>query len=206
MDNCTGEDTVPTAVLPHDPAEDPVPEVLDADTEEDSATEDLSQVEVKSGGLKSHLSQIVAQTIVFSFHQKKHFPMLHFVPFIAVSENAMQFHFYDSEKDLYFVTAELELFDIYGSLHLNTVLITWLVLNHRLFMSEGTEEMKRGTKSFGFHSFAKDKLNLYRHDIEMGSLHIKPECFSICRLTRFSYLSKTSGEYFAEPKTMLNKI
>jgi hypothetical protein len=206
MDNCTGEDAVPTAVLPQDPAEDSEPEVLDSDTEEDSATEDLSKVEVKSEGLNSHLAQIVAQTIVFSFHQKKHFPMLHFVPSIAISQNAMQFHFYDSEKDLYFVTGELELFDIQGDLHLNTVLITWLVLNHRLFMSEGTEEMKRGTKSFRFHSFAKDKLDLYRHDIEMGSLHIKPECFSIRSLSDFLHISETSGEYFAEPKTMLGKI
>jgi hypothetical protein len=188
-DNCTEEDTVPIAVL--------LPGVLDADTEEDSATEDLSQIEVKSEELDSHLSQIVAQTIVFSFHQKKHFPMLHFVPSIAVSQDAMQFHFYDSEKDLYFVTGKLELFNFRGKLHLNTVLITWLVLNHRLFMSEGTEGMKRGTKSFGFHSFAKDKLDLYRHDIKMGSLHIKPTRFHIPSLSHFLPMSETSGEYFA---------
>ena len=95
------------------------------------------QIELKSDGLQSHLSQLIAQTVVFCFYQKKLNQHLTFVPSIAVNRNHIQFHFYDSENDVYLVSQEMPLF-VNQTLHLSTVLATWLVLNHRYLLSDAT--------------------------------------------------------------------
>jgi hypothetical protein len=196
--NVEADDGIPIAVLPQD-SSDSDPDL----SNDDSANDDLSHTEVTSSGLQSLLSQIIAQTIVFSFHQKKHFPMLHFVPSIAVSENAIQFHFYDSENDLYFVSGELNLFHANGTLHLTTVLATWLVLNHRYLSSEGTEEMKKCRK-FGFHSMAKDNLVFYQKDLRMGKRfqNVKTQAVSLGNMHQF-FINEV-GESYANPKKRKN--
>jgi hypothetical protein len=150
----------------------------DSSDTDDSSSEDLSQIEVKCDELQTHLSRIISQTIVFSFHQKKHFKFLNLVPSIAVCKRSIQFHFYDAENDLYFVNDEMPLFDVDGDLLLTTVIATWLVLNYRIFVPKATEGMLKEGK-FGFHSYAQDSLILYQNDITMGNINFKPRIFRL---------------------------
>ena len=136
-----------------------------------SSDEDLYQIELKSDGLQSHLSQLIAQTVVFCFYQKKLNQHLTFVPSIAVNRNHIQFHFYDSENDVYLVSQEMPLF-VNQTLHLSTVLATWLVLNHRYLLSDATEEMLNEGK-FGFHDIAHESLHLYKKRNQNGFNNVK---------------------------------
>ena len=166
-----------------------VPEDLSEFADDDcSSYEDLHQIEVKSDGLQSHWSQVIAQTIVFSFYQRKLNQALSLVPSIAVNKNHIQFHFYDSEKDVYLVSQEMPLF-VNQTLHLSTVLATWLVLNHRYLLSDATEEMLSEGK-FGFHDIAHESLHLYKNEIKMGSTVLKPETFQLNVLQGYCYQSR----------------
>jgi hypothetical protein len=149
----------------------------DLEDENDSSNEDLSQIKVKSDDLQFHLSQIVAQTIVFSFHQRKHYP-LYLLPSIGVSKHAIQFHFYDAREDLYFASYNLPLFYTTNELNMTVVLATWLVLNHSFFTPKPSKSMLEEGK-FGFHSLAQENLFRYRNEICMGSASIKPHTFQI---------------------------
>jgi hypothetical protein len=126
------------------------------------------------------------------------------VPYIGVNEEHIQFHFYDSVKDLYFVSNELELFLVNNNLHLTTVLVTWLVLNHRFLMSEVTEEMVKDGK-FGFHSFAQGNLEYYRNELAMGMKTIKPYTFEL-GMKKFyqKRLGKNSEQFLEEAKRKKN--
>ncbi|XP_078319131.1 uncharacterized protein LOC111118743 [Crassostrea virginica] len=147
-------------------------------SDDESLAEDLSQIEVMSDELQKNLSQLISETVVFSFYQKKQFPSLSLVPSIGVSKSHIQFHFYDADKDVYFISQEMPLFYKDKSLHLTTVLAIWLVLNYRCFLSEATEEMTSEGK-FGFHAQVSETLHLYKHKIELGMSSIKPQTFHL---------------------------
>ena len=166
-----------------------------------SSDEDLYQIELKSDVLQSHLSQLIAQTVVFSFYQRKR--NLTFVPSIALNRNHIQFHFYDSENDVYLVSQEMPLF-VNQTLHLSTVLATWLVLNHRYLLSDATEEMLNEGK-FGFHDIAHKSLHLYEKEIKMGSTMLRPETFQLNVLQEFCYQSRKRTEEILEDLKRLKK-
>lgn len=142
----------------------------------ESSEDNLSQIDVEFESLHKFFSQIASQSIVFSFYQKKCNSAVSIVPSIAVSKTHVQFHFYDCEKDLYFLSQEMPLFsEDDNELLLETVIATWLVLNYRHLLSGPTEGMVKGEK-FGFHSNVSDEvLNLYRNEIKMGITKIKTE-------------------------------
>ncbi|XP_048744325.2 uncharacterized protein LOC125657649 [Ostrea edulis] len=175
-----------------------VPENVDKDSSDDDFSDDtLSQIEVKSEDLKNHLSQLFSQTIVFSFYEKKCHPFLNLVPYIGVSKSHIQFHFYDSQKDIYLASKEMPLFYVNQTLRLPTVIATWLVLNFKHLLSEITEDMEREGK-FGFHSqVLPESLNLYKTEIEMG-LTVKPKTFQFMvanYVPTIFIAKKTDAEY-----------
>lgn len=156
----------------------PVPENPDTDTLDDESSSDdgLSQIEVKTDDLNNHLSQLFSQTIVFSFYQKKCNPASNIVPSIGVSKNHIQFHFYDSEKDIYLASKQMPLFYENKTLQIPTVIATWLVLNYKHLSSGVTKNIESEGK-FGFHSqIFPESLHLYQNNLEMG-LTVKPETF-----------------------------
>lgn len=67
---------------------------------------------------------------------------------------------------MYLVSQEMPLFEN-QTLHLSTVLATWLVLNHRYLLSDATEEMFHEGK-FGFHDIAHESLHLYEKENQNG--------------------------------------
>eukprot|EP00105_Crassostrea_gigas_P016788 XP_011434306.1 PREDICTED: uncharacterized protein LOC105333164 [Crassostrea gigas] len=161
---------IAATVIPEEFSQDP--ESLQDESSEDDLTEFDS--------LQKYFSQTVAQSIVFSFYQKKCNQAVNIVPFIAVSKTHVQFHFYDCEKDLYFLSQEMPLFaGDCDELLMETVIATWLVINYRYLLSGPTEEMVRGEK-FGFHSNVSDEaLNLYRNEIKMGITKLKTKDFDV---------------------------
>lgn len=174
------------------------------DLDEKSSDECLSQIEVKIDELHSHFSQLISQTIVFSFYQTKCEPALTLIPSIGVSKSRIQFHFYDSEKDIYLLSREMPLFydDAKKALNLSTVIATWLVLNYKHLISGASEEMSEG--KFGFHSkISKEILHLYKHDIKLGLTMFKPCMFQDnILLKRYKVLSKDPEVIDAKyPKT-----
>lgn len=154
-----------------------VPESSDTDSSgEDSDNNGLSQTEVKADDLNNHLSQLFSQTIVFSFYEKKCNPALNIVPSIGVSKTHIQFHFYDSQNDIYLASKEMPLFYKNKTLQIPTVIATWLVLNYKHLSSGVTKNIENEGK-FGFHSqIFSESLHLYQNDVEMG-ITVQPETF-----------------------------
>lgn len=72
---------------------------------------------------------------------------------------------------MYLVSKEMLLF-VNQTLHLSTVLATWLVLNHRYLLSDATEEVFNGGK-FGFHDIAHESLHLYKKGNQNGFNNVK---------------------------------
>nr|XP_011453915.2 uncharacterized protein LOC105346863 [Crassostrea gigas] len=164
---------IAATVIPEEPVEE-------SESILESSEDNLSQNEVKFKSLEQFFPQIASQSIVFSFYQKKCNSAISIVPYIAVSKTHVQFHFYDCEKDLYFLSQEMPLFSHDDTeLFLETVIATWLVLNYRYLLSGPTEGMVKGEK-FGFHSNVSDEvLNLYRNEIKMGITELKTEHLDI---------------------------
>ncbi|KAK3094398.1 hypothetical protein FSP39_001248 [Pinctada imbricata] len=125
----------------------------------------------KCSSLGDHLSHVQSQAIVFSFYQRNRHQDLNFVPTLAVSRKHIQFHFYDSEKDMFLMSCELPLFRE-GDIHLNlcTVVATWLVVNYKALMTGATKEMEKEPK-FGLHEyFGPVSLDYYKTGIKMAPL------------------------------------
>ena len=133
------------------------------------------------------MSQLIAQTLVLSFYQKKLNQHLTFVPSIAVNRNLInQFHFYNSENDVYLVSQEMPLF-VNQTLHLSTVLATWLVLNHRYLYCLMPEKKYLMKESLAFTIL---HMNLYEKEIKMGSTMLRPQTFQLNVLQGFCYQSR----------------
>lgn len=154
-----------------------VPTPENPDTDDESLSNDgPSQTEVKTDGLNNHLSHLFSQTIVLSFYQKKCNPALNIVPLIGVSKTHIQFHFYDSEKDIYLASKQMPLFYKNKTLQIPTVIATWLVLNYKHLSSGVTRNIENNGK-FGFHSqILPESLPLYQNDIEVGHT-VEPKTF-----------------------------
>ena len=164
------------------------------------SNEDNSDSAVLSNGSRGGQSQAetlsahLAQTIVFSFYQKKRHPDVTLVPTIAVSRTHIQFHFYDCEKDIYLMSREMPLFGLDPEqLNLCTVLATWLVVNYKYFVTGVTGEMEKETK-FGFHraceADGRSALRYYQNKIEIGP--VEPVKFQDSMITAGPYRTRDS--------------
>lgn len=154
--------------------------IVSEEYNDDSSDEDdYFQNEAKPDNLDGHSSELISQTIVFSFHQKKCNPSLSLVPSIGVSKSHIQFYFYDSAKDIYLVSQGMPLFYEDNKLQLSTVIATWMVLNYKHLLTGPTEKMVKDSK-FGFYSnTSSENLNLYKNNIKMGLKRFKPKLFKV---------------------------
>ena len=113
-------------------------------------------------------SQMIAQTIVFSFLQHKYNGMWlkHFlVPAIGISASHLYVNMYDCENDV-LLSSEKELkISSGGKLFVETVVLLWLALNYRDFCTGITEEMI--DIKAGFHRRVDDDmLSEYRDNVK----------------------------------------
>ncbi|CAC5364312.1 unnamed protein product [Mytilus coruscus] len=113
----------------------------------------------------NHQEQDLAQTIVFSFLQRKENRnnLKHcLVPTIGISKKKIVIYFYDSEEDVLLGTTELDLFG-YKSICYDTIVFLWLTLNYDIFCTGITDSMKNCKAKF----FTKvgSFLENYRNDV-----------------------------------------
>lgn len=123
-------------------------------------------------------SRAIAQTIVFSFCQRKKHP--HFsnflIPNIFISPKDFRIIMYDSVNDILICSAPLPIFQPYPSksLQIASIIILWMVLHHRMFCGGidpssimGTVNEMKEIQS-NFKDRAKEKLNIYINALKFG--------------------------------------
>ncbi|XP_053399593.1 uncharacterized protein LOC123559033 [Mercenaria mercenaria] len=116
--------------------------------------------------MQKDLHQLIAQTIVFSFLQRKmnrgNFKNS-LVPGIGIAGSRMVFYFYDSENDVLLASKPMELFE--GNTFMTSpVLFLWLTLNYRIFGTGLTDKMK--TYKAEFFKRVDERLEMYTHNVE----------------------------------------
>lgn len=131
-------------------------------------------VKLKTSSL-SRNTQIIAQTIVFSFLKKKRHPERSnfLTPCIGVTGSDLVIYFYDSEHDILLESNAIPLFtpdSVTGGINLTAVVVTWLVVNHK-YLCDGlnhVDDLK--TKKSGFFDQVQTKLNVYENELQNGDV------------------------------------
>lgn len=122
-------------------------------------------------------NQAIAQTIVFSFIQRKRHPEFSnfLIPNILISPQEFRIIMYDSVNDILVCSVPLPIFQPYPSksLEIASIIILWMVLHYRIFC-EGTGTLTRERAvdmnkiQANFKERAKEKLELYINALKFG--------------------------------------
>ena len=152
--------------------EDNLPVKLMKDTDDSFENMD-SSIETKSNEIitEDDYSQLLAQTIVFSFLQNRRnrFKLNNsLIPGIGISSQNFYINMYDSVNDVLLSTHSLGLFGV-GKPLVDKVVLLWLTLNYRYFCTGVTEEMLNCKSEF--HRRLDDMLPEYTHNV-IRPLHI----------------------------------
>ena len=140
-----------------------------ATEEPDSPGAGNSSVEMKTNSEKmvACQEQIRAETIVFSFLQKKKCPELDnfLIPTISMSKTHVKFYLYDCENDIFLETPLLELFREKTLLRIETIITLWLVLNYKYCCSGVPEEIMDSQFKADFFKHIGPDLQNYNSDV-----------------------------------------
>lgn len=130
-----------------------------------------SSVEVKNDEnfTTESISQVTAQTIVYSFVQHKKMPKSanSMVPGIGICSKKLIVNLYDCIEDILVTTGPVDLYAQLGgcSLNLRAVIILWLALNHGLFGNKTPEKYRSNTADF-HHVLGPVQLKAYLNESE----------------------------------------
>ena len=146
--------------------EDNLPVKLMKDTDDSFETID-SSIETKSNEniTEDECSQLLAQTIVFSFLQnnRNRFKLNNsLIPGIGISSRSFYINMYDSVNDVLLSTHSLGLFGV-GKPLVDKVVLLWLTLNYRYLCTGVTEEMINCKSEF--HRRLDDMLPEYTDNV-----------------------------------------
>lgn len=151
---------------------------LDIIINSDLAVEPLDENSDIPGGklkLKNCLHrnpQIIAQTIVFSFLQKKKHPEREnfLTPCIGIGSTELIVMFYDSEHDVLLESSSVSLFENEFSCEFSfeAILVYWLTVNYKYFCCGIVEKDKKHKSNFFVH--AKDKIHIYEDKLKLGNV------------------------------------
>lgn len=130
------------------------------------------------------MDQSVAQTIVFSFLQRKELSNIHFVPTIVIDPKEFRVIMYDSVNDILICSQPLPIFTASStpkpgrSLDDSSIIILWMVLHYEMFLANiASIFLKNGTdiKLFqaNFAKRAKSKLNVYVNELKFLEENLK---------------------------------
>ena len=135
-----------------------------------------SPVEVK---LKDNLiknPQIIAQTIVFSFLQKKRHPEREnfLTPCIGIGSSELVIMMYDSEHDVLLESSTIPLFENDFSCDFSycAILVCWLTVNYRYFCSGLVQKYKMFKSSF--FNIVKEKITVYEDKLQFQNVNSCP--------------------------------
>lgn len=148
--------------------------ILNSDLAVASLDEQPDSLDGKSE-LKNHWQgnpQIIAQTIVFSFLQKKYHPERDnfLTPCIGIGRTDLIVMFYDAEHDVLLESSSVPLFENEFSCKFSfeAILVSWLVVNYKYFCSGLVEKDEQHKSNFFVH--AKDKIQIYKDKLKLGSV------------------------------------
>lgn len=135
-----------------------------------------SPVEVK---LKDNLiknPQIIAQTIVFSFLQKKRHPEREnfLTPCIGIGSSELVIMMYDSEHDVLLESSTIPLFEKDSPCDFSyvAILVCWLTVNYQYFCSGLVERCKMFKSNF--FNIAKEKTFVYQDKLHYQNVNSYP--------------------------------
>lgn len=116
--------------------------------------------------LKTDREQIIAQSIVSSFYQKRVNPDYtnHMIPSIGISKDKIVVYFYDCINDVLLESSEMPYLTAQGTqgaLVKTTIVALWLVLNFKYVCSGITKGMKESGFKSGFVQIVQEKLKYY---------------------------------------------
>ena len=145
------------------------------DPEDSGIHGSLSSFEVNDcQDLITDRSQILAETIVFAFLQKKNNPAFdnYLIPTVAILKKDVLFHFYDPEHD---ILLESPPFNIqYNSqLYYPTILALWFTLNYKTFCTGITRGMKEHNFTADFLSSVSNEVKtIYQEDLHFRDCEV----------------------------------
>lgn len=130
------------------------------------------------------MNQAIAQTIVFSFLQKKVLPNLSFIPNILISPKEFRIIMYDVDNDILLCSEPLAIF-CGRVLRISSIIIIWMVLHYELFLENIKPRFEKGAidmRKFNakFKKRAKDKIDVYLNKLEFATRNIQSKskkCF-----------------------------
>lgn len=151
-------------------------EPLDEQPETPKTPGGKSPVEVKLKTTLKKTPQIIAQTIVFSFLQKKRHPdREHFLtPCIGIGSSELIVMLYDSEHDVLLESSTIPLFENEFSCEFSyrAILVCWLTVNYQYFCSGLVEKYKMFKSNF--FDIDKEKITVYEEKLQFQNVH---SCF-----------------------------
>ncbi|XP_061196538.1 uncharacterized protein LOC133204806 [Saccostrea echinata] len=131
-----------------------------------------SPVEVKLKTVLSRNPQIIAQTIVFSFLQKKTHPERDsfLTPCIGIGSSDLIVMFYDSEHDVLLESSSIPLFNDPFSFEFSytAIIVSWLVVNYKFLCTGLPDHMKTYKSDFFVH--AGKKIKIYEEKLAFGNV------------------------------------
>ena len=132
-----------------------------------------SAVEVKMKTSLRKNPQIISQTIVFSFLQKKRHPDREnfLIPCIGVGNSELIVMFYDSEHDVLLESSSVPLFENLYSCEFSysSILACWLTVNYTILCTGLVEEFKNCKSNFFTH--ASEKINIYEEKLKFQNVN-----------------------------------
>lgn len=132
-----------------------------------------SPVEVKLKATLMKNPQIIAQTIVFSFLQKKRHPDRDqfLTPCIGIGNSELIIMLYDSEHDVLLESSTIPLFENEFSCEFSycAILVCWLTVNYKYFCSGLVEKYKMFKSNF--FNIAREKINVYEEKLQFQNVN-----------------------------------
>ncbi|XP_062586345.1 uncharacterized protein LOC134247966 [Saccostrea cucullata] len=160
------------------------------DEQDKSSKNSPAEVKSKSNPLSMN-PQLVAETIVFSFLQKKRHPELSnfLIPSIGISDNAMVLMFYDSEHDVLLESTPVPLYvESETRFSVEAIFLAWLAVNYQFLCTGLTEDMLQ--YKAGFFAQAETKINVYKNELKMPMVGVTPPKVKVRQQLSFSeYIS-----------------
>ncbi|XP_061195594.1 uncharacterized protein LOC133203824 [Saccostrea echinata] len=160
------------------------------DKQDEMCKKSPAEVKSKNNPLSVN-AKLVAETIVFSFLQKKRHPELSnfLIPCVGISDNAIILMFYDSEHDVLLESSPVPLYlESESRFSVEAVFIAWLAVNYRFLCTGLTEDMLQ--YKAGFFAQAETKINVYKNDLKMPIVGVTPSKERVQKQLSFSeYIS-----------------
>ena len=176
--------------------------IVESLEDEQECSDGKAQMKNRSCSDLSRNAQLVAETIVFSFLQKKRHPERSnfLTPCIGIAKSCLVILLYDSEHDVLLESSLIPFMSATCSnkFSVDAILVTWLALNYKYLCTGLTEEMLPCKANF--FEQAKKSLDVYKNNLT------KQNVVSACErevilLTEWSY-----STYLLEKQNKINEL